>query len=126
VARDVIPRELRKMGATVDVVEGYETVVPETSKKKLQSMMQDPERRPQVVTFTSSSTVRNFVALLGGRGRPPHTTRLLDGVRLASIGPITSATLRELGLPVHIEAGEYTITGLTCAIVDDQRQVPQR
>ena len=83
--------------------------------------MTDAKRRPQVVTFTSSSTVRNFVELLGGRGRPPHITKLLDGVRLASIGPITSTTLREFGLPVHIEAKEYTIEGLTRVIVDDQK-----
>jgi uroporphyrinogen-III synthase len=121
VARDVIPRELRKMGGTVDVVEAYETVVPGSSKTKVQSLMEDPAQRPHVVTFTSSSTVRNFVELLGGRGRPPHITNLLDGVRLASIGPITSATLRELGLPVNIEAEEYTIAGLTRAIVDNQK-----
>jgi uroporphyrinogen-III synthase len=126
VARDVIPLKLREMGATVDVVEAYNTAVPESSGKKLRSVMEDPKRRPQIVTFTSSSTVRNFVALLGGRGRPPHTTNLLDGVRLASIGPITSATLREFGLPVHVEAEEYTIAGLTRAILDDQKQIPHR
>jgi uroporphyrinogen-III synthase len=126
VARDVIPLKLREMGATVDVVEAYNTAVPESSRKKLRSVMEDPKRRPQIVTFTSSSTVRNFVALLGGRGRPPHTTNLLDGVRLASIGPITSATLREFGLPVHMEAEEYTIAGLTRAILDDQKQIPHR
>jgi uroporphyrinogen-III synthase len=118
VARDVIPRELHTMGATVDVVEAYQTVVPDSSRKKLQAVMADAKQRPQVVTFTSSSTVRNFVELLGGRGRPPHTSNLLDGVRLASIGPITSATLRDFGLPVHIQAEEYTIAGLTRAIVD--------
>jgi uroporphyrinogen-III synthase len=124
-ARDVIPRELRNMGATVDVVAAYQTVVPDSSRKKLQSLMEDPKRRPQVVTFTSSSTVRNFVELLGGRGHPPHPTNLLDGVRLASIGPVTSATLREFGLPVHIEAEEYTIGGLTRAIAEAEKQVPR-
>ena len=119
VARDVIPTELRKMGARVDVVEAYETIVPVTSQKKLRTMMRDPKRRPAVITFTSSSTVRNFVALLGRRGRPPHTN--LDGIRFASIGPITSETLRELGLPVHIEAEEFTIPGLILAIQSDLR-----
>lgn len=114
VARDVIPRELRKMGVRVDVVEAYETVVPRSSRTRLRSIMKDPKRRPHVVTFTSSSTVRNFVALLGGRGRTPHND--LEGIQFASIGPITSATLRELGLPVHIEATEYTIPGLIRAI----------
>lgn len=118
VARDVIPRELRKMGAVVDVVEAYETVVPVLSRKKLQALMSDPKRRPNVIAFTSSSTVRNFVALLGGRGRPPHTR--LDGIQMASIGPITSATLRELKLPVHIEAAAYTIPGLIQAVVSAQ------
>jgi uroporphyrinogen-III synthase len=126
VARDVIPRELRELGATVEVVEGYRTVVPDTSKKKLQSVMKSPKRRPRVVTFTSSSTVRNFVELLGRR-RPPQTINsLVDGVRFASIGPITSATLREFGLPVHIEAEEYTIKGLTRAIVANQKQISPR
>ena len=60
VARDVIPHELRKMGATVDVVEGYQTVVPDSSRKKVQAVMADAKRRPRVVTFTSSSSVRNL------------------------------------------------------------------
>jgi uroporphyrinogen-III synthase len=126
VARDVIPRELQKMGGTVDVVEAYETVVPEPSKNKLQSLMKDSTKRPHVVTFTSSSTVRNFVELLGGRERLPHITKLLDGVRLASIGPVTSATLRDFGLPVHVQADEYTIAGLTRAILTDYKAVPLR
>ena len=120
VARDVIPRELQKIGATVDVVEAYETVVPASSKNKLQRVMRDPKRRPQIVTFTSSSTVRNFVELLGGQKYLAN----LDGIRLVSIGPVTSATLREFGLPIHMQAGEYTIAGLTRAIVADQKQVP--
>lgn len=114
VARDVIPRELRNMGAKVDVVEAYETVVPTSSQKKIRALMSDPTSRPNVITFTSSSTVRNFVKLLGGRARPPH--RGLESTQLASIGPITSATLRELGLPVPIEAREFTIQGLIQAI----------
>jgi len=115
VARDVIPRELRKRGAKVDVVEAYETVAPAASRKKLLALMSDPKRRPHVVTFTSSSTARNFVTLLGGRshlGRKRH-----EEIQFASIGPITSATLRELGLPVHIKALKYTIPGLVEAIV---------
>jgi len=114
VARDVIPRELRKLGAEVEVVEAYETVAPESSRRRLAELFEDAGSRPDVITFASSSSVKNFVALLGGRGRPPH--RDLDGIRLASIGPITSATLRELGLPVDIEAAEFTIPGLIQAI----------
>lgn len=118
VARDVIPRELRKLGTQVDVVEAYETVVPLKSRTKLRAILKDPKKRPDVITFTSSSTARNFLALLAerGRGRPYHTG-MLKGIRFASIGPITSATLRDLGLPPDIEAKEYTIPGLIEAIV---------
>jgi uroporphyrinogen-III synthase len=121
VARDVIPRELRELGAKVDVVEAYETVVPQSSRTRLRAILKSPKRRPDMITFTSSSTVRNFVVLLGknmwrGRRRP-RKAGLLDGVRLASIGPVTSSTLRELGFPVDIEAKEYTIPGLIKAIV---------
>jgi uroporphyrinogen-III synthase len=116
VARDVIPRELRQLAAYVEVVEAYETVVPLSSRVRLRAVLKDSKRRPDVITFTSSSTARNFVALLErGRGRPRHSG--LDGIRLASIGPITSSTLRELGLPVDIEAEEYTIPGLIRAIL---------
>jgi uroporphyrinogen-III synthase len=126
VARDVIPQELRKAGAHVDVVEAYETVVPQSSRRRLQAALKN--RRPHVVTFASSSTVRNFVELLcsrktlqtlrtvSGQECPRYTG--LDGILMASIGPITSATLHELGLRVDISAKEFTIPGLVKAIVD--------
>ena len=111
VARDVIPTELRKLGAKVDVVEAYETVVPRSSRTKLRTIFKDPKRRPDVITFTSSSTVKNFVSLIAG-----GTARTLAGIQFASIGPVTSSTLRDLKLAVDIEAGEYTIPGLIGAI----------
>src|SRR5271165_1865041 len=117
VARDVIPRELRKAGAQVDVVEAYETVVPQSSRRRLQVALKDPKRRPHVVTFTSSSTAKNFVELLGARQAAKKST--LAGIRMASIGPVTSSTLRELGLSVDIAAKEFTIPGLIDAIVQD-------
>jgi uroporphyrinogen-III synthase len=123
VARDVIPQELRKAGADVDVVEAYETVVPESSRRRLRAALKN--RRPDVVTFTSSSTVRNFVELLGARAdgkvlqpvRGWESQARLDEILMASIGPVTSATLREFGLTVDISAKEYTIPGLVEAIV---------
>ena len=125
VARDVIPRELRNAGARVDVVEAYETVVPSTSRRRLQALLDNPRKRPNVITFTSSSTVRNFVELLGG---VRATSRMLQafvgqecpthtGIHMASIGPVTSATLREVGLPVDVSAKEFTIPGMVDAIV---------
>jgi len=119
VARDVIPRELRKLGAKVDVVEAYETVSPKFSRVRLRAIMKDPRRRPDIITFTSSSTVRNFMSLVAGRSA--RARRGLQGIRFASIGPVTSSTLREFGLPVHIEAKEYTIPGLIEVIVKPQR-----
>lgn len=113
VARDVIPRELRTIAAAVDVIEAYETVVPEKSREKLREALADERKRPQVITFTSSSTVRNFVELIGKR---EAKACFRSGVRSASIGPVTSATLRELGLPVDIQAEQYTMAGLVAAI----------
>jgi uroporphyrinogen-III synthase len=113
IARDVIPRELRKAGAQVDVIEAYETIVPESSRQRLSKLLVS-NRKPHAITFTSSSTVKNFVDLIGLRG---GRAVIKDGVHTASIGPVTSATLRELGLPVNIEAKEYTMQGLVDAIV---------
>ncbi len=118
VARDVIPRELRKAGAHVDVVEAYETVVPQSSKRKLQAALKNKSKRPHVVTFTSSSTVKNFVSLIGKAGRD------LSGIRMASIGPVTSATLRDCGLKVDIGAKEFTIPGLVSSIADSLARKP--
>jgi uroporphyrinogen-III synthase len=119
VARDVIPRELRKLGAQVDLVEAYETVVPAASRQRLRAALKSQRQRPDWITFTSSSTVRNFAALLGesrGRVGRDHMGKEDNRVRLASIGPVTSSTLREFGLPVDVEAAEYTIPGLIKAI----------
>lgn len=122
VARDVIPQELRKAGAQVDIIEAYETMVPESSRARLRATLKNLKKRPHVVTFTSSSTVRNFMKLVGsrgvpeamqaarGRGRPRHT------ILMASIGPVTSSTLREHGLSVDIVAKQFTIPGLVAAI----------
>jgi uroporphyrinogen-III synthase len=117
VARDVIPRELRKLGARVQVVEAYETVVPLSSRKRLRVTLKSPLQRPHVVTFTSSSTVRNFVALLGSRAKSLSPRNGAAPICMASIGPVTSSTLQELGLPVDIQARKFTIPGLVTAIV---------
>ena len=114
VARDIIPKQLRDAGAEVDVAEAYETVLPQKSREKLRAALEDEDSRPQAITFTSSSTVKNFVALLP-QGKSPK--EILPGIALASIGPVTSATLREVGLWVNIEAADYTIPGLVDALV---------
>lgn len=109
VARDVIPKQLRQAGAHVEVVAAYKTVVPRGSAARMRALLKDPRRRPHFITFTSSSTARNFAAMVRGSR--------LDGIRLASIGPVTSRTLRDLGLLVEIEAKTYTMVGLVRAIV---------
>ncbi len=111
IARDVIPNELVNAGAKVDVIEAYETVLPQSSRTELAEVLRDARHKPDVITFTSSSTVRNFVQLLG-----KGNDGLLAGVKLASIGPVTSETMRQLGLPVDIEAREYTVPGLVATI----------
>jgi uroporphyrinogen-III synthase len=111
VARDILPNELEKMGAKVDVIEAYETVVPEGAKEKLEKLFNDPASKPHVITFTSSSTATNFLALLSENARI-----FLQGVQLASIGPVTSEALQQAGFPPTIEAREYTMNGLVAAI----------
>ena len=125
VARDVIPRELRKVAAAVDVIEAYETVVPRASATKLRSLLADEKHRPHAITFTSSSTVKNFVGLLGLRAARAALKKsgLKRGVHSASIGPVTSATLGEFGLPVDIQAAEYTVPGLVAAIRKHARKI---
>ena len=115
VARDVIPRELRKLGARVDVVEAYETVVPQASRQRLRAAL--ASQSGGLIGLLLPALLRCEIlwrcwAESRGRvGRAPHGQAKINRVRLASIGPVTSSTLRELGLPVDIEAAEYTIPG---------------
>jgi uroporphyrinogen III methyltransferase/synthase len=103
-ARDVLPEALRARGAAVDVLELYETVA---------EPLDEPTARAAAaadyVTFTSASTVRFFLAAAGG----------LDGPRIASIGPATSAALREAGHAPDLEADPHTPDGLVAALVAD-------
>lgn len=111
VARDVLPTELRNTGVLLDVVEAYETKVPEGAELKLRRLFAKAAERPDIVTFTSSSTATNFLALLSDSHR-----QALRNVCLASIGPVTSKTLRNAGFPPTVEAREYTMQGLVLAI----------
>lgn len=115
VARDILPRALRRAGAKVEVVEAYQTVVAARSRRLLRNALR--QRRPDWVTFTSSSTARNF-ALLVGRER---VRTALKGIRVASIGPVTSRTLRELRVRVNVQARSYTIPGLVQAMVSTEQ-----
>jgi uroporphyrinogen III methyltransferase/synthase len=106
VARDVVPVELRRRGAAVDVVEAYRTGLPENAAARAREVL---AAKPDWITFTSSSTVTNFLEAAGRDS--------LTGVRIASIGPITSQTLRVNGFAVNVEAVPHTIPGLVEAIL---------
>jgi uroporphyrinogen III methyltransferase/synthase len=105
-AREILPDELRRLGATVDVVPAYQTLPPADD-----SAARAFDQGIDLVTFTSSSTVTNLARLLG-----PDFSEKLARTTVAAIGPITARTAQELGLTVHIQADEYTIDGLVAAI----------
>ena len=111
-ARELLPEQLRMKGAAVDVVPVYRTVLPETGLSRLKEQLQ--AGAVDVVTFTSSSTVSNFVELIGGI---EEARRLVRKTTLACIGPITARTAEQHRLPVTIMPGENTVPALAQAIV---------
>lgn len=110
VARDVLPETLARCGARVEVAEAYQTVVPRDSVAKMAEVFAFGP--PDAATFTSSSTVTNFFQLLreAGLDRP-------EGMLAVSIGPITSATLREHGWEPAAEADPHDVAGIAAATV---------
>jgi uroporphyrinogen III methyltransferase/synthase len=112
VARDLIPTQLSKLGAHVDVVEAYRNVVPAEAAAHAREIF-SAAKKPDWITFTSSSTVQNLLAI-AGRGT-------LDGIRIASIGPVTSETARANSLTVHAEARQFTLDGLVEAILEAEK-----
>jgi len=109
-ARDILPEGLRKVGFRVKIIDLYNTILPEEGALALKQAFKE---QVDFVTFTSSSTVENFIKLLGGDYR-----KKLSGVKLASIGPVTSSTLKKFGLKANVEAKVYTIVGLVKAMVE--------
>jgi uroporphyrinogen III methyltransferase / synthase len=109
-ARPVLPIELTRMGAVVDEVTAYCTKAVKDDADVILKRLK--ERAIDMITFTSSSTVKNFRALLPSEG----LDSLIQGVTIAAIGPITADTARNLGFDVHIVAASYTIAGLCEAI----------
>jgi uroporphyrinogen III methyltransferase/synthase len=98
--RDVLIEFIKKQGGICDVIPIYKTTLP----KKGVALTE----KPDVITFTSSSTVDNFVAIYG--------KQILEKALIASIGPITSETLQGHNIPIHIEAAQYDIPGLIRAM----------
>jgi uroporphyrinogen III methyltransferase/synthase len=121
-ARDVLPDALRERGVPTEVVELYETVA-----ERLPARVREQAAAADYVTFTSSSTVRFFLQALRAPGSGEADAEGRDGAkgglsphtRVVSIGPATSATLREHGIEPHVEAERHDLDGLLQALLDD-------
>lgn len=105
-AREVLPRVLRESGAIVDVLVVYETIVP-----KYDEACKNKVREADVITFTSPSTVENFVKILGNEG-----LSLCETKTVVSIGPVTTQKAKELGLKVDVTSEDHSIPGLIQAL----------
>jgi uroporphyrinogen-III synthase len=115
----VLPDTLRAAGATLDVVTAYRNAAPdEAGRARLASLVRD--RAVDVVTFTAPSTVREVLAALG-----PGGVEALAGVRVASIGPVTTEAAVKAGVRVDVTAAEYTAPGLVVALEADARENPR-
>ena len=106
VTRDVVAPALRARGATVEVVEAYRNVIPETAAARAWEVFREPF--PNWVTFASTSAVENLVRLAGAHK--------LARVKIASIGPVTSSAVISHGLEVAAEAAPHTVLGLVASI----------
>lgn len=113
IARSFLPDELKSLGAAevLDVV-AYKTAMAEPRDLRVVDRLKNGEI--DVVAFTSSSTVRNFVKIIGEE----NVSAINGNVKFASIGPITTDTAKELGINISIEAADYTIPGLVDAVVN--------
>ena len=110
-AREILPEKLREWGAQVDVVPAYQTVLPEQDAEKIRTLLSNCEI--DCLTFTSSSTVSNFFALIANE----DLQRCADRMAVACIGPVTAQTAEKFGLKTSIMPSEYTIRGLVDSIV---------
>ena len=106
-AREILPQTLRRKGASVEVIPIYKTVIPEKSRTSLSSILRS--QTPDLITFTSPSTVRHFVSLM------PKTEELARFC-YAVIGPITAAEARNHNLKIAVQAQQYSIPHLVKAI----------
>jgi uroporphyrinogen-III synthase len=111
-ARERLPQDLEAQGIRVTIAPAYRTRFPRDGAAEMVALLES--RRIDVVTFTSSSTVRGFLGLVG----PTEARRLLTGVVVAAIGPVTAETATEHGLHVNVMPHEYTVPALADALAD--------
>ena len=116
IARSYIPQELEKLGAEVSDIVAYKTVLATDGDNIVLDKLKDGE--VDIVTFTSASTVKNFVKIIG----EDNLSSFKNNVQFASIGPITNESAKEMDIEISIKAEEYTIPGLVQAIVEKVRQ----
>jgi uroporphyrinogen III methyltransferase / synthase len=116
IARSYVPEELRKLGAEVSDIVAYKTVLATDGDNIVLDKLKDGE--VDIVTFTSASTVKNFVKIIG----EDNLSAFKDNVQFASIGPITNESAEEMNIDISIKAEEYTIPGLVQAIVEKVNQ----
>jgi len=119
-AREVLPDKAREAGAEVVIAPVYQTLPTEAVDPQIVQMLE--ENRVDFVTFASSSSVRSFVAALGC----DRAVRLLEGVCVACIGPVTAATAREMGMAPEVVPDEHTIEALVTALVTYYANTPRR
>jgi uroporphyrinogen III methyltransferase/synthase len=112
-AREILPEELQKMGAHVDVVSAYRTVKPDHDTVQVREMFE--KGAIDMVTFTSSSTVNNFVQMFEAHGQ--KLKNWMSSMAVACIGPITAKTAQENGFTVSLVPADYTVESLTDSIV---------
>jgi uroporphyrinogen III methyltransferase/synthase len=113
-AREILPKKLKEMGAAIDVVSAYRTVKPEKDTMRIRQLLE--EKAIDMVTFTSSSTVMNFISMF--QADRTRFQACMSRVAVACIGPITAKTAQENGLQVKVVSTEYTVEGLIQSILD--------
>jgi uroporphyrinogen-III synthase len=118
-ARDHLPDTLRSAGADVTIAPAYRTIVPISSIEAVKTLFSPAGRAVHAITFTSSSSATNLLALLqvSGLTLPPEILRI-------SIGPVTSQTLRDAGFPPHAEAAEPTLPALVASVLESLNHPP--
>jgi len=110
-ARDILPREIKKMGAEIDVADAYKTVKPAAEAEEIKELFK--KGGVDMITFTSSSTVKNFMSFFNDSEKG-----LIADAVIASIGPITAKTVEEFGFKSDIVADEYTIEKFVEKIIE--------
>jgi len=113
--REILPETLRGGGAQVTIAPLYQNVPPQGRREELRDELESGT--VDMVTFTSSSTVRNFLTMVDAKDQE-ELERLMDGVSIAAIGPITAKTVVDSGLTVDVQPEQYTIDAMIASILD--------